>query len=482
MSEIKLKLTPKQAKMLFELADIDEILYGGQAGPGKSEGLLLFALYRRLKYPGSQGLMLRRTYKELEKSLIRKSFKYYKTFAKFNESKRAWIFHNGSIEDFGYCEHENDVYQYQSAEYDDICFDELTHFSHFQYLYMRSRIRPQTSAKGVIRCASNPGNIGHAWVKAYFVDPARDKVATSYDQESEITKTVYFLPATLDDNTLMSEAERKQYDAWLNGLPEKEKKQLKSGDWDYIPGAVFAELDRKVHMIDVNNPPDRLLDLFDFKQIKPKAKEIHTYRSYDWGYSKPFSTGYWFTDFDNRLYRFNEIYGCKAANEGIKMTTREQGWKMKEFEKEYSLNPILCIADASIWDKPRDMKDTNKVLPSDAEILQAEGIFFDEKISKEVKKPHSRKTGVDQMHDRLRVDDDGLPNLFIFSNCTNWWRTVPILPSDPLNIDDVDTEAEDHAWDDTKMVLLARPMRAYKAEPPPDPLRLDQLYKDYCRR
>src|SRR5574343_513255 len=115
-------VTPKQAKMLNELADVDEILWGGQAGGGKSEGLLLFALIRRMQNPKSIGLMLRRTFRELDKSLIRKAkFGIWGKYAKWNEEKKLFIFPNGSIQEFGYLETDNDLLQYQSAEYDDIC-------------------------------------------------------------------------------------------------------------------------------------------------------------------------------------------------------------------------------------------------------------------------------------------------------------------------------------------------------------------------
>ena len=113
---MQLKLTPKQKYMIYDLQDVDEIMYGGEAGGGKSEGLLMFALRRRIECPGSVGLAMRRTFPDLDKSLIRKSMNYYRPFAKWSEAKRKWTFKNGSIQEFGYCENDKDVYQYQSAE------------------------------------------------------------------------------------------------------------------------------------------------------------------------------------------------------------------------------------------------------------------------------------------------------------------------------------------------------------------------------
>jgi len=456
--EALVKLTPKQHKMIFDLKDVDEILYGGQAGPGKSEGLLMFKLIRRLILPGSVGLLLRRTFKELEKSLIRKSFKYYSPCAKWNESKKMWSFPNGSIEEFGYCENENDVYQYQSAEYDDIGFDELTHFTEFQYLYMQSRIRPHGPWKGVIRNASNPGNIGHAWVKSRFIDQAREHIHT--DKIS--TKTIYFLPATLKDNTLMGEAEKEAYRNWLKQLPPTQRKQLEEGDWDYVPGAAFEELSREVHMIKAKNPPDRLQSLFDFDLMRPRPG-TQTFRSLDWGYSKPFSVGFWFTDYDDRIYRFKEFYGASKPNEGIQLPARDLAIKIREYEEFIGIVPGLCIADASIWDKPRNQNEKAEKLPSIAETMAEEGVYFDRETSINAKK--SRLQGKHQMHERLRVDADGLPGLFVFDTCIDWWRTIPALPLDPLDLEDVDTKAEDHAYDDTRYMLSARPYQSIQKKP-----------------
>ena len=241
MSEIT--ITPKQHQMIFDLADVSEVFYGGSAGGGKSEGLLAFCLHRRIACPGSVGLALRRTFPELEKSLIRKSYHFFGEVAKYNESKKTWYFSNGSIQEFGYCQNERDVYQYQSAEYDDIEFDELTHFTNYQYLYMLSRLRSSRGGwKTLVRSASNPGNIGHKWVKDRFVIPAKNKIHEITDEEGNI-RTLYFLPATLGDNTLMSEEKQREYRSWLNTLPETEKQQLREGIWEEIPmeGAYYMD-------------------------------------------------------------------------------------------------------------------------------------------------------------------------------------------------------------------------------------------------
>jgi hypothetical protein len=212
-------------------------------------------------------------------------------------------------------------------------------------------------------------------------------------------------------------------------------------------------------MIDVENPPERLHQVFDFGKMAPKPG-VKIFRTYDWGFAKPFSVGYWFTDYEGRLYRWAEIYGCKGPNEGLQMPTRDQGKRMSEFERERNIKPVLCIAGADIYNKPSNTQEQAEKLPSNAEILQQEGIFFHEEISKEVARPGSRRQKKSQLHDRLRLDADGLPNIQVFSTCVHWWRTVPVIPLDTLDPEDVDTDSEDHCYDDTGMVCLARPMKS----------------------
>lgn len=462
-----LRLTPKQHKVITELADVDEVLYGGQAGPGKSDGLLMFALYRRMSCPGSVGLLVRRTFSELEKSLIRKSKTYYSPFGRYLDGKKQWIFPNGSIQEFGHCDREDDVYQYQSAEYDDIGFDELTHFTEFQYLYLSSRSRTRGEWKFLIRAATNPGNIGHNWVKERFVDYCRDKTTSYYIDDLDITMSRHFVTASLDDNTLMTDRKKRKYKAWLRGLPETQRRQLEHGDWDYVPGAAFEEISRKVHCIDIANPPDRLHEFFDFETMQPR-EGIKIYFGMDWGYDKPFSLQWFFTDYDGRMYLYRELYGCLGANVGIKMPAREVARAVKSSYGENK--PILSIADASIWDRPGNQNERAEKLPSIADTFAEEGVFFDREISIMAKR--SRLQGKHQLHERLRIKDDGLPSFFVFSSCVHWWRTVPALQVDKVDTEDVDTTQEDHSYDTTRYVLSARPIKSRIKKPEDMPFTL----------
>ena len=174
-----------------------------------------------------------------EKSLIHTSLQIIpKDLGRYNDGKKRWTFVNGSIIDFGYCENENDVTKYQSAEYGFIGFDELTHFTEFQYTYMLSRLR--STVEGVwprMRAATNPGGIGHAWVKKYFIDPAPPETVWTTDEGL----TRCFIPATVYDNPYLMEADP-GYIRRLESLDEDSKRALLYGDWDVFAGQAFKNL------------------------------------------------------------------------------------------------------------------------------------------------------------------------------------------------------------------------------------------------
>ncbi len=162
---------PQQLK--FHKSKAKYRLFGGAAGPGKTKALLYEAIYRAHLHPGVDTLLLRRTFPELEASLIT----YFRRdvprelYEKYNEAKHIVTWLNGSTTRFAYCDTENDVYRYQGAEYLFIGVDELTHFTLKQWQFLTSRNRCRIkNAKPCMAGATNPGNVGHAWVKALWVD------------------------------------------------------------------------------------------------------------------------------------------------------------------------------------------------------------------------------------------------------------------------------------------------------------------------
>ena len=242
---MKLKLSVTRKQKQFIDAKQSEVLFGGAAGGGKSYGQIVDALLYALKYPRSKQLILRRTFAELDKSLIRAALALYpKSIFSFNSSQHIGKFKNGSCIDFGYCANENDVYQYQSAEYDVIRFDELTHFTEMQYIYLISRLRGANSYPKQVKSSTNPGGVGHTWVKERFVDPSPP--CTTFVGDDGMDRV--FIPSLLCDNTFLCTGDP-NYRMRLEALPEREKKALLYGDWNIFEGQYFTEFSVKKHVI-----------------------------------------------------------------------------------------------------------------------------------------------------------------------------------------------------------------------------------------
>ncbi len=268
---------PFPQQQLFHDSTIKYRLFGGAAGPGKTKALLWEAIYQAARVPGSDGLLLRRTYGELESSLLA----YFRRdvprsfYKKFNESKHVVMWPNGSTTRFGYCRNESDVYQYQGAEFLFIGLDELTHFTLKQWQFLTSRNRcPVPGSKCSMAGATNPGNIGHAWVKALWVDhkpPAGFDRADLYD-----ARDYHFIRARLEDNPIY--ANDVDYRRTLEVLPEHLRRAFLDGDWNVFAGQYF--------------------DIFDYGRHTARPEEIRLepwwprWISIDWGFQHP-SAVYW---------------------------------------------------------------------------------------------------------------------------------------------------------------------------------------------
>ena len=243
---MKLDLTVTKKQKSFIDAKEGEVLFGGAAGGGKSFGQVIDALIFALKYRGSKQLILRRTFAELDKSLIRTALAVYpRELFSLNSSTHTGKFKNGSCIDFGYCATENDVFQYQSAEYDCIRFDELTHFTEAQYIYLISRVRGANAFPKQIKSSTNPGGIGHGWVKKRFIEP--HTAGESFFGEDGLERI--FIPSYLSDNAFLEKSDPK-YRERLAALPEKERRALLFGDWDIFEGQYFSEFSKEKHVIE----------------------------------------------------------------------------------------------------------------------------------------------------------------------------------------------------------------------------------------
>jgi len=269
--------TPFKRQRQFHNSRAKYRLFGGAAGPGKTKALLWEAIYQAHQVPGSDSLLLRRTYPELESSLLA----YFRRdvphsfYKKYNESKHIVTWKNGSTTRFGYCRNESDVYQYQGAEFQFIGLDELTHFTLKQWQFLTSRNRcPVKGSRSCMAGATNPGNIGHAWVKALWVD---HRPPAGFDRTDLYDPRDYdFIRARLDDNPIY--ANDAAYRRTLETLPEHLRRAFLEGDWNVFAGQYFDVFDVGRHTA---RPEDVRLEPWWPRWI-----------SVDWGFNHP-SAVYW---------------------------------------------------------------------------------------------------------------------------------------------------------------------------------------------
>ena len=430
-----------------------EALYGGAAGGGKSDCAIAEAL-RQVHIPHYRGLILRKTYPQLSEMVDRSREIYSPSFpdAKYNDQKHCWSFPSGAKIYFGAMQHTKDRTNYQGKRYDFIDFDELTHFTWDEYSYLFSRNRPNgPGTRCYIRAQANPGGIGHGWVKERFITPAppmtpihEDVKIVFPDGKSEIRRqSRIFVPSSIFDNKILMENDP-EYITRLASLPENEKRALLYGDWDSFSGQVFTEW---------RNNPDGYTTRRNTHVITPfKIPDSwKIYRGFDFGYSRPFSVGWYAVDHDGRLYRIRELYGCTGTpNEGVRWEPGEIARQIKQIEKE-DINLkgryINGIADPSIFDESRG--------ESVGAMMERQGVFFE-------KADNTRIAGKMQLHNRLAFDESGVPMLYVFSTCKHFIRTVPALVYSQIDVEDIDTTAEDHIYDEVRYIAMANPIN-----PPP---------------
>lgn len=458
-----LNLEITQTQKTFIEASQDEVLFGGAAGGGKSYGQLIDALLYALKYQKSRQLILRRTMPELEHSLIMVSLSFYpRSACKYKASSRKWEFFNGSIIEFGYLAGDKDMFRYQGAEYDIIRFDELTHFTEQQYIYLLSRIRGVNDYPKQIKSSTNPGGIGHSWVKRRFIDIGAPGKTISDDEGS----TRIFIPSFVSDNKFLMESD-KGYIKRLEKLPGAERKALLYGEWNIFDGQVFTELR--------NNPNSyktrlwtHVIEPFDI------PREWRRYRTFDFGFSKPFAVSWFAVDNDGRAYNYRELYGCTGEPDvGIKWTAQRIADEIRTIEETEDKGlHITGIADPAIWNS------TGSEEGSIAEMMQKRGIYFE-------KGRNERIAGKMQVHYRLTFDEKGIPMLYFFTTCKNMLRTLPELKYDPMRPEDVDTRQEDHLYDALKYFLMSDPISPRITSKPKakeyNPLQSDIIKLNYDR-
>ena len=429
-----ISITTKQEAFINSCAF--ETLFGGAAGGGKSYGQLVDAFLYALKYPKSKQIIFRRTFADLEKSLIRVSLELYPTnIASYNTSKHTWRFKNGSIVDFGYIDSEKDVYQYQSAEYDQIRFDELTHFAEYMYVYMISRCRGANGYPKGIKSSTNPGGVGHTWVKERFIDIGEPNKLHEVVLDSGKKSTRIFIPSLVQDNVFMLEHDPDYIDR-LDNLPEKEREALKYGNWDIYDGVFFPEFRRDIHVVSPFVIPD----------------EWNRYIAIDYGLDM-FAVVFVAINTHGRAYIYKEIH---KSNLIISEAA-------KELKDHPDINKIKYIyAPPDLWNR---RNDTGK---SAAEIFYENGVKIDKCSADRVNGWLAVKEWIKpfETKDEQTGQDKTETNLCIFSNCLNLIRCLPAVQHDEKNPNDVATEPHEltHITDALRYFCVSRSKPTEKKE------------------
>lgn len=432
--------------------------YGGARGGGKSWAVRERAKSYAAHYAGIRQLIVRRTYPELTKNHIDYLRKECFGFARYNGSDKKLTFLNGSVIEFMYCAKDSDLDRLQGAEYDIIYFDEATQLSEYQIKAITACCRGVNNFPKRIYYTMNPGGQGHGYIKRIFIDRKF--------QDGEDPEDYAFIQALVDDNTALMES-NPDYVRQLDALPEKLRQAWRFGRWDIFEGQFFEEF---------RDDPKHYQDRQWTHVIEPFRPEgMNLYRSYDFGYAKPFSCGWWAVDREGVLYRIAELYGCTGEpNEGVKWEPDKQFEEIRRIEREHPYlkgQRIRGVADPSIWDKSRG--------ESIADTAARYGVYFDPG-------DNHRIPGWMQCHYRLRFDEQGYPMMYVFSTCKAFIRTIPLMMFSETRPEDLDTELEDHVADEWRYMCMSRPIAppAVKEKPviQDDPLDLIKEAREKQRK
>jgi hypothetical protein len=461
----------KGSQEAFLTCPIGEALYEGTRGPGKTDTLLMdFAQHVGTGFGAEwRGILFRKTYPELQ-DVIDKSKKWFPLIFKgafFNEAKTFWEFKDGEKLFFRQFAKPSDYWSYHGHAYPWIGWEELTTWADdkcYKSMFSCSR----STRKGIpikIRATTNPYGVGHNWVKNRWRLPVPPKhiigkiIADSRDQDGHLEPPRVAVHGHLRENRILLNADP-TYISRIRAAARNpaEREAWLNGSWDIVAGGMFDDV-----WYEVRNK------VVVPKFVVPESWTID--RSFDWGSSKPFSVGWWAesdgTDLkfpDGRvmstvrgdLFRIHEWYGWSGSpNEGLRMLAKDVARGIVERELQWGIHDRVVpgVADTSIFDE----ENGNSIAEDMAQDVRIDGKMYDGVLWERAdKSPGSRKQGWEQIRKYLASVQRPAGStrehagLFICNNCEQWTRTVPSLPRSDKDLDDVDTEAEDHIGDETR--------------------------------
>lgn len=438
MNEIVIELQPKQQEFRKAIEQYQVTLYGGAKGGGKSHGMREIILLRRFQYPGSSGVIFRRTYPELEANHIRPLFaKHPYLRAYWNESKKLLSLPNGSTLQFCYCGSESDVDSYQGWEIHDLGIEEAGQWSETMIRRLRGSnrsskpgIRPRTILTG------NPGGIGHGYLKRVFVErrfKAEEKAGDYHFIQALVTDN----PALLDNDP--------DYVFRLDNEPnEALRKAFRYGDWNVFAGQFFQEITKDIHFIDPFTIP----------------RHWNRFGAYDFGFNHPSAFGWFANDEDGNVFLYRELYRA--------------GMRVDQFAQE--LNKFDDTKDLSIIPAGLDCWTTKNVLKTDLQPPTIAEEFWNHGIKLD-RATIDRVQGANQLRNYLAWQGrpNKRPRLYIFNNCPITFDCLSRMIHDPDRVEDVlkvdategDPLSGDDGYDMVRYGLMSRPMLTMALKPHP---------------
>ncbi len=433
-----------------------DVFFGGARGGGKTDGMLgEWANHASEHGEHAIGLMIRRNLVQLTETIERAKQLYMPLGAVFTGTRCK--FPNGARLRFAYLENDRDADEYQGHSYTRVYIEEIGNFpSEDPINKMKATLRSGAGVPCGFRSTGNPGGPGHQWVKARYITPAPfgnevlfEEFENPFTGEKVIRDRV-FIPSKLSDNKYLGAD-------YVANLQMSGSEQLVlawlTGDWDVVTGAFFekwGEWKQRGGIVRPFTIPDHWMKFV----------------SHDWGSARPCSTGWWAVASEGHeahgrlipkgaMVRYREWYAMEkdqktgkiSPNVGLKQSAEEVA---REIIRRTSENEKLTytVADPSIF-----IHDGG---PSIAERMMDAGL-------KNIRRADNRRIpkkgamgGWDQMRDRFR-GEDGKPMIYIFDTCTDSIRTIPVLQHDEKNVEDLDTNTEDHAADEWRYGCMSRP-------------------------
>jgi len=458
-------LEPTILQRGFIASPARETLFGGSRGGGKTFAVIIDWLVHSEAFErDAKGIVLRRSLVELDDFIETAKDVLEAAGHRWLEQKKSFVSPKGAVLRCRYLDNDKDAALYQGHQYTRVYVEEVGNFPNEPPI--RKMLATLRSAKGIpchLKATANPGGAGHSWVKARYIDPAPPY--TPFSQDGGKTYRVY-IPARLTDNPHLMENDPGYIDMIKQAGNAELVRAWLDGDWDVVVGQYFTEFSREKHIIPT---------------VKLPLSWTVRYRSQDWGSSRPFAV-YWqavadgnpLPGVDRRIPRgalvyYRELYGWNgSANQGCRYTAAKVGQTIVQAE----LDDRNIIEDNNGLNKIDPSTFATNGGPSIAEEQARQGAWFTRADNRRTAQGGAL-AGWDQIRKRL-TGEDGVPMIYFMENCIHLIRTLPILPADSTQMDDVDSDAEDHAADAVRYGCMARPY----FPPAPDTRKRDALGRD----